>query len=99
MLKQLAQDYQHLVCSCGYLRQKSVMPRLAALCDRVMLSDVIQVISDSIFVRPIYAGNAIAEVEISGASCLTMRSAAFDAGSRCQNTLRRLSLWSFLSAN
>lgn len=78
ILVQLAKEYQHLVALADTYG-KNVMPRIAALCDRVMVSDVTQVISDTIFAQPMYAGNAIAEVEITGASCLTIRSAAFDA--------------------
>ena len=59
---------------------KDFLPRTAALLDVNMISDIIGVESADTFVRPIYAGNAIATVQTSDAiKVLTVRGTAFDA--------------------
>jgi len=58
---------------------KNVAPRVAALLDVMQLSEVIGIEGGKTFVRPIYAGNAIATVESSDAKLvLTVRATAFD---------------------
>jgi electron transfer flavoprotein alpha subunit len=59
---------------------KNIMPRLAALCDVMQVSEVMNVVSPRVFKRPIYAGNAIQTVEASdGKLVLTIRTASFAA--------------------
>ncbi|KAI2635255.1 electron transfer flavoprotein domain-containing protein [Xylaria nigripes] len=59
---------------------KNLMPRIAALLDSQQISDVIAVENENTFVRPIYAGNAIATVESSDpVKIITIRGAAFPA--------------------
>jgi len=56
------------------------MPRVAALLDVAQISDIIGVESEDTFIRPIYAGNAIATVQSSDATkVITVRAASFDA--------------------
>ena len=59
---------------------KNFMPRVAALKDVAQISDIIAVESADTFVRPIYAGNAIATVQSSDQlKVMTVRASAFDA--------------------
>ncbi|KAA8499695.1 Electron transfer flavoprotein subunit alpha [Porphyridium purpureum] len=58
---------------------KALMPRVAALLDVSQVSDIVKVESASCFVRPIYAGNALATVEASDAvKVCTVRATAFE---------------------
>ena len=59
---------------------KNVMPRVAALLDVQQISDISAVESADTFVRPIYAGNALATVQSKDAiKVITVRTTAFDA--------------------
>lgn len=78
----LAGDYEHIVAPSGAL-SKSVLPRVAALLDVMVISEVLAVIDDSTFDRPIYAGNAIQTVKSSDAKkVMTVRTATFDAAGK-----------------
>jgi len=58
---------------------KNFIPRLGALLDSAPVSDVIAVINENTFKRPMYAGNAIATVEMSDkVKLLLIRPTAFD---------------------
>lgn len=59
---------------------KNIMPRVAALLDLQQVSDITAIEGESTFVRPIYAGNAIATVESSDPiKLVTIRGTAFPA--------------------
>ena len=74
----LAGDYSHLVAPATSLG-KNIMPRVSALLDVQQISDISEVVSADTFVRPIYAGNAMATVQSSDPiKVITVRGAAFD---------------------
>ena len=59
---------------------KNILPRIAALLDVAQISDITEVVSGDTFVRPIYAGNAMATVKSSDAiKAITVRTTAFPA--------------------
>ncbi|KAL7821133.1 hypothetical protein V8C26DRAFT_392601 [Trichoderma gracile] len=72
-------NYTHVVAGHTAFG-KSVLPRVAALLDSQQISDVTAIENEKTFVRPIYAGNAIATVESTDAiKLLTIRGTAFPA--------------------
>ncbi|CAI4165135.1 Electron transfer flavoprotein subunit alpha [Alteromonas macleodii] len=78
LVVELAADYSHIVAAAT-TTGKNFMPRVAALLDVAQISDIIGVESEDTFVRPIYAGNAIATVQSSDAKkVITVRAASFD---------------------
>jgi electron transfer flavoprotein alpha subunit len=75
----VARQYTHVVLAAT-AQGKNVAPRLAALLDVAAISDVVQIQSPNTYVRPIYAGNAMATVQSTDAiQVLTIRTTAFDA--------------------
>ena len=58
---------------------KNLLPRIAALLDVAQISEIVAVESADIFVRPIYAGNALATVKSADAvKVISVRTTAFD---------------------
>jgi len=75
----LGKGYTHLLAPATS-NGKNVMPRVAALLDVQAISEIIAVESPDTFVRPIYAGNALATVQSSDAiKVITVRATGFDA--------------------
>jgi electron transfer flavoprotein alpha subunit len=78
LLVSLAGDYTPLLAPATKFG-KNVLPRAAALLDVSPISEIIEVESDDTFVRPIYAGNAIATVKSKDSiKVITVRATAFD---------------------
>jgi len=74
----LAGDYSHIAAASGSF-SKSVMPRVAALLDVMVISEVVAVVDADTYQRPIYAGNAIQTVKSGDATkVMTIRTATFD---------------------
>jgi electron transfer flavoprotein alpha subunit len=75
----LAGGYSH-ICGASTAFTKNVLPRVAALLDVMVLSDVTAIVDADTFERPIYAGNAIQTVKSADAKkVFTVRTAAFAA--------------------
>jgi electron transfer flavoprotein alpha subunit len=78
LLVSLAGNYSHLLAATTAVG-KNVMPRVAALLDVQPISDIAAVEDADTFVRPFYAGNAMATVKSSDAKkVITVRAASFD---------------------
>src|SRR5712691_10752827 len=79
LIVSLAKGYSHILAPATS-NGKNVMPRAAALLDVQQISDICAVESADTFVRPIYAGNALATVKSKDAiKVITVRTTAFDA--------------------
>jgi len=79
LLVSLGKNYSHLLAPATS-NGKNIMPRVAALLDVQQISDITAVESADTFVRPIYAGNAMATVKSKDAiKVITVRTTAFDA--------------------
>ena len=79
LLVSLAKGYTHLLAPATS-NGKNVMPRAAALLDSQQISDIVAVESPDTFVRPIYAGNAMATVQSKDKiKVITVRTTGFDA--------------------
>ncbi len=76
----LAENYSHLLAPAT-TSGKNLMPRVAALLDVMQISDISGVVSPDTFVRPIYAGNALATVQSKDPiKVITVRGTAFPPG-------------------
>jgi len=79
LMKDLASGYGHVLAPAT-TSGKNIMPRVSALLDVAQISEISEVVSADTFVRPIYAGNAMATVQSSDAvKVITVRITAFDA--------------------
>ena len=78
LLVSMAGHHDHLMAA-STATGKNVMPRVAALLDVQPISDVAGIVDADTFIRPIYAGNAMATVVSSDAKkVMTIRAASFD---------------------
>ncbi len=75
----LAGDYEHIVAPAT-ASAKNVLPRVAALLDVMVISDISAVESPDTFERPVYAGNAMQVVTSADATkVVSVRTSTFDA--------------------
>ena len=74
----MAGNYSHIVAAASS-EGKNFMPRVAALLDVAQISDIVAVEAPDTFVRPIYAGNALATVQSTDPiKVVTIRLTGFD---------------------
>ncbi|NRA98454.1 MAG: electron transfer flavoprotein subunit alpha/FixB family protein [Rhodobacteraceae bacterium] len=79
LIVSLAGDYDHIVAPAT-TDAKNILPRVAALLDVMVISDISAIVDADTFERPIYAGNAIQTVKSSDSKkVISVRTAAFDA--------------------
>ncbi len=81
----VAQSYSHLLFPATTFG-KNIAPRVAATLGVAQISDITQVIDEQTFIRPIYAGNALATVQNNGNKVVvTVRSSAFSGATETQS--------------
>jgi electron transfer flavoprotein alpha subunit len=77
-----AAGYSHILAPATS-HGKNMLPRVAALLDVAQISDIVGVESADTFVRPIYAGNALATVQsLDAVKVVTVRTTGFDAAAQ-----------------
>lgn len=75
----IAEGYDYIV-SPASTSGKNITPRIAAKLDVQQISEIVAIVSPDTFIRPIYAGNAMATVQSADArKVITVRATAFDA--------------------
>ena len=73
----VAAGYGHVLATAT-ANGKNIMPRVAALLDVAQISEITDILSPDTFIRPIYAGNALATVQSGDAKkIITVRATAF----------------------
>ena len=79
LITSLSGDFSH-ICAPATTDAKNIMPRVAALLDVMVISDVSGVVDADTFERPIYAGNAVQTVRSKDVTkVVTFRTSTFDA--------------------
>jgi electron transfer flavoprotein alpha subunit len=79
LIVSVAKNYSHILAPATS-NGKNIMPRAAALLDAQPISEIVAVESADTFVRPIYAGNALATVKSKDSiKVITVRTTGFDA--------------------
>ena len=79
LIANVAGNYSHVLAAATN-HGKNVMPRAAALLDVMQISEISDVVDGDTFIRPIYAGNALATVKSGdNPKIITVRATAFDA--------------------
>lgn len=77
LIASLSRNYSHILATATSTG-KDIMPRAAALLDVSQVSEITRIIAPNVFVRPIYAGNALETVQSDEEiKVITLRQTAF----------------------
>lgn len=99
LIAEIGANYSYILAPASTFG-KNILPRVAAKLDVAMVSDVIKIISPNEFLRPIYAGNAIATISTNDPiKILTIRSTAFLPEKRSQEKRASIEQLSSVIAN
>ena len=83
-------DKEHnfkFIVSANTTYGRDLMPRISGLLDIAQASDVLEILDDGLFRRPMYAGNIIADVELKGEKkAVTIRQTAFDPAKKADSS-------------
>lgn len=94
LVADIAKKYDYVITSATTFG-KNLLPRVAALLDVAMLSDVMAIQSADTFLRPIYAGNVMATVQTTDRiKLLTIRTTSFEAintDQKANTTIQKIS--------
>ena len=88
LITSIAENYSHILAPATTFG-KNITPRISAKLDVAQISDISGINSEDTFVRPIYAGNALATVKSHDAKkIITVRSSSFDKVEIGQNNCK-----------
>jgi len=78
LIVNISDSFSHILMSSTTFG-KNILPRVAALLDIAQVTDVVNILDESTFVHPIYAGNALEKVKILDTKkALTIRTTAYE---------------------
>lgn len=78
VILKIADQYSHIIAPATAFG-KNILPRVAAILDVSQVSDITKIENEDTFVRPIYAGNALAKIQSTDAKkIITIRPTSFD---------------------
>ena len=87
LVADIGKNYSHILAGAT-TTGKNLLPRVAALLDVAQISDIVELLSSDTFVRPIYAGNAMATVQSSDLiKVITVRTTAFSEAEATGNAI------------